>query len=86
MVDVCDILDIDRSSGEVTKESIVGPEKRTKKFGAPKHSKKPEGMARELFALLYHDKNDPPPLFPSDTGLYNTEPLGISCKILVFNV
>ncbi|XP_014290775.1 DNA methyltransferase 1-associated protein 1 [Halyomorpha halys] len=69
MVDVCDILDIDRSSGgEVTKESIVGLDKKNKKFGAPKHSKKPEGMARELFALLYHDKNDPPPLFPSDTG------------------
>ena len=70
MADVCDILDIDRKVSEVTKESIIGPEKKNKKFGVPKMSKKPEGMTRELFVLLYRGKNDHPPLFPTDTGMW----------------
>lgn len=70
MADIRDILDIERAQGpEVTKEAIVGPEKKYKRpFGTPKTSKRPEGMAREVFALLYNDKKDAPPLFPTDTG------------------
>lgn len=31
--------------------------------------KRPEGMHREVFALLYNDNKDAPPLLPTDTGL-----------------
>lgn len=31
-------------------------------------SKRPEGMHREVFALLYNDNKDAPPLLPTDTG------------------
>jgi DNA methyltransferase 1-associated protein 1 len=31
-------------------------------------SKRPEGMHREVFALLYKDSKDAPPLMPTDTG------------------
>lgn len=30
--------------------------------------KRPEGMHREVFALLYNDNKDAPPLLPTDTG------------------
>ncbi|CAH1392894.1 unnamed protein product [Nezara viridula] len=70
MADVRDILDIERAQGtEVTKEAIVGADKKKKLFGATKSApKRPEGMAREVYALLYNDKNDAPPLFPTDAG------------------
>lgn len=32
-------------------------------------SKRPEGMNREVFALLYNDNKDAPPLLPTDTAL-----------------
>lgn len=81
MSDVKDILewDIDGTSKAPTKEQetvsvvskeeiIAGSEKRPK----PKKSneaifKRPEGMHREVYALLYSDKKDPPPLIPTDT-------------------
>lgn len=34
-----------------------------------KTSKRPEGMHREVFALLYNDNKDAPPLLPTDTAL-----------------
>ncbi|CAB0012807.1 unnamed protein product [Nesidiocoris tenuis] len=71
MADIRDILDIERPTGpEVTKEAILGPEKKAKRliFNGTKASKRPEGMAREVFALLYNDKKDAPPVFPTDTG------------------
>ena len=71
MADIRDILDLERASGpEVTKELILGSEKKPKKpfGGGQKAVKRPEGMAREVFALLYNDNKDAPPLFPTDTG------------------
>jgi len=70
MSDIRDILDIERAQGpEVTKEAILGVEKRNRRLNnTPKTIKRPEGMAREVFALLYNDNKDAPPLFPTDTG------------------
>uniref|UniRef100_A0A1B6C5W3 DNA methyltransferase 1-associated protein 1 n=2 Tax=Clastoptera arizonana TaxID=38151 RepID=A0A1B6C5W3_9HEMI len=73
MADVRDILEIERgTTPELTKETILGnADKQRKKLifqAVPKTSKRPEGMHREVFALLYNDNKDAPPLFPSDSG------------------
>ncbi|XP_013790926.1 DNA methyltransferase 1-associated protein 1-like [Limulus polyphemus] len=70
MSDVLDILDIERpqTPEHNAKESIFGSEKKKKKKILEPTFKKPEGMHRELYALLYYDNKDPPPLLPSDTG------------------
>lgn len=70
MADVRDILEIDRPlTPELTREAIMGLEKPKKRLSTgPKPPKRPEGMHREVFALLYNDNKDVPPLFPSDTG------------------
>ncbi|KAG7156505.1 DNA methyltransferase 1-associated protein 1-like [Homarus americanus] len=71
MADVRDILELERSpTPEVSKEVILGlrkeaPKKKKEKEGM----RRPEGMHRELYALLYSDSNkDLPPLLPSDSG------------------
>ncbi|KAK2724387.1 DNA methyltransferase 1-associated protein 1-like [Artemia franciscana] len=66
MTDVLDILEIDRPSEEVTKQTIFGkPKKVVKKYES---IKKPEGMARELFNLILNDVNaaETTPLFPTE--------------------
>lgn len=69
MSDVRDILDIEApATNEVTKESIITGDKRIKRKYEYKVPKRPEGMHREVFALLCKDNNDVPPLFPTDTG------------------
>lgn len=72
MADVRDILELERAlTPELTKESFFGNEKQKRKVpvqATPKTSKRPEGMHREVFALLYNDNKDAPPLFPTDTG------------------
>ncbi|XP_030764653.1 DNA methyltransferase 1-associated protein 1 [Sitophilus oryzae] len=70
MADVRDIMELDRpGTPEITRETILGTDKPKKKFTpGTKISKRPEGMHREVFALLYNDNKDVPPLFPSDTG------------------
>ncbi|XP_071952376.1 DNA methyltransferase 1-associated protein 1-like [Antedon mediterranea] len=73
--DVKDILDFDGTgmmgqTSEVSIKDIFGSDqkKKVKKQSEPVF-KRPEGMHRELYALLYSDnKNDPPPLIPSDTN------------------
>ncbi|XP_060536596.1 DNA methyltransferase 1-associated protein 1 isoform X2 [Cylas formicarius] len=69
MADVRDILELGRPpTPEITRETIIGSEKQKKRnLMGPKQSKRPEGMHREVFALLYNDNKDVPPLFPSDT-------------------
>jgi len=73
MGDVQDILGLERPpTPELTKESIMGSDKMRKRqfeLTRTKVSKRPEGMPREVFALLYNDSKGAPPLFPSDTGL-----------------
>lgn len=73
MGDVQDILGLERPpTPELTKESILGSSDKLKKkqmqMSTPKVSKRPEGMPREVFALLYHDNKGVPPVFPTDTG------------------
>jgi len=74
MVDVREILELEvpNQAETVTKEAILGNvEKQKKKMllqATPKMPKRPEGMHREVFALLYNDNKDAPPLFPTDTG------------------
>ncbi|KAF4521301.1 hypothetical protein B566_EDAN002305 [Ephemera danica] len=70
MADVRDILELEPSAVDaVTKDSILGSEKVKKKPKPLKEvARRPEGMHRELYALLYTDNKDAPPLFPTDTG------------------
>jgi len=67
MSDVLDILEVERPGPaiEINKDRIIGAPR--KKPGPRGPSKRPEGIPRELYNLLYTDnKNDPPPLYPVD--------------------
>lgn len=76
MADIRDILELERTPGpEGLKDSILGTSDKLKfKKNVPfmgtgqRQSKRPEGMARELYALLCNDSKDAPPLLPTDTG------------------
>lgn len=88
MADVRDILELERApTPEVTKESFFGNTDKMKKkpfmLTTHKISKRPEGMHREVFALLYNDNKDAPPLFPTDTGMQKKDPHRVS-KCLLF--
>lgn len=70
--DVRDILELDIKPDHefVTKESLMNDSKK-KKVRKPDHGtfKRPEGMARELWGLLWTDNTrDPPPIFPTDSN------------------
>nr|CAI9706576.1 unnamed protein product [Rangifer tarandus platyrhynchus] len=59
----------DAASGTISKKDIINPnKKKSKKPSETLTFKRPEGMHREVYALLYSDKKDAPPLLPSDTG------------------
>ncbi|RZC38168.1 DNA methyltransferase 1-associated protein 1 [Asbolus verrucosus] len=70
MADVRDIMELDHPTAtEVTRETIIGSDKQRKRASTTtKVQRRPEGMHREVFALLYNDNKDVSPLFPSDTG------------------
>lgn len=72
MADIRDILDIEQPTSEITRESILNGDKSKKKYVQTKTVKRPEGMHREVFALLYNDSKELPPLLPTDTGQYKT--------------
>ena len=71
--DVRDIMGLSSSTGptEITKEMILGTDKPKKIYQKKAESgmKRPEGMARELYNLLYNDSKDAPPLMPTDTSM-----------------
>ena len=76
--DVRDIMGMDGGSnatgipqGEITKEMILGTYDKPKKNYSkkPEAPKRPEGMARELYNLLYSDSKDAPSLIPTDTSM-----------------
>ena len=76
--DVRDIMGMDGGSnaaginqGEITKEMILGSFDKPKKNYSkkPEAPKRPEGMARELYNLLYSDSKDAPSLIPTDTSM-----------------
>ncbi|XP_050541336.1 DNA methyltransferase 1-associated protein 1 [Daktulosphaira vitifoliae] len=69
--DIRDILDIDRNAGpQVSKDDILGVQTKKKMSlpSATRQTRRPEGMAREVFALLYNDKKDIPPVIETETG------------------
>lgn len=68
MADVRDILDLETPTTELTKETIFGENKKVRKRYDYRVPKRPEGMHREVFALLCKDNNDVPPLYPTDTS------------------
>ena len=76
--DVRDIMGLDRPSGQITVDKIMADSrKKSKKSLVPggqessfaAATKRPEGMARELYNLLYNDSKDAPPIIPTESGL-----------------
>ncbi|CAK8684099.1 unnamed protein product [Clavelina lepadiformis] len=68
--DVCDILELrGEESKTITKARIISEGQKKKPKAKQNAFKRPEGMHRELYALLYHDNMDKPPLLPTDTSL-----------------
>jgi len=81
--DIRDILDIGGNEpNRVTKASLLrekGPEKKKTK----QTFKRPEGMHRELYALLYSDNMDKPPMLPTDNiQTYQTAKAKLGCKVV----
>nr|XP_021201341.2 DNA methyltransferase 1-associated protein 1 [Helicoverpa armigera] len=68
MADILDILELEQPTAEISRDSIIHGDKVKKKYVTAKAVKRPEGMHREVFALLYNDNKDLPPLLPTDTG------------------
>lgn len=70
MSDIRDILELEQGSPSVpSKESIVGANKPRKlRRSGDASVKRPEGMHRELYALLYSDSRDSPPLNSTDSS------------------
>ncbi|XP_064197785.1 DNA methyltransferase 1-associated protein 1-like [Anguilla rostrata] len=64
------------------KDSILNADmKKAKKAADALTHKRPQGMPREVYALLYSDKKDAPPLLPSDTTQgYRTAKAKLGCK------
>ncbi|MCI4380513.1 hypothetical protein PGIGA_G00240790 [Pangasianodon gigas] len=83
--DVRDILELaggDTDTGPISKKDIINSDKKkVKKSTETLTFKRPEGMHREVYALLYSDKKDAPPLLPSDTTQgYRTVKAKLGCK------
>ncbi|XP_013418999.1 DNA methyltransferase 1-associated protein 1 isoform X2 [Lingula anatina] len=69
--DVREIMDLDgseKNEASMVKEALMGADKK-KKIKKPESSfKKPDGMHRELWGLLWTDNKDAPPIIPTDTN------------------
>uniref|UniRef100_A0A4W4GWF8 DNA methyltransferase 1-associated protein 1 n=1 Tax=Electrophorus electricus TaxID=8005 RepID=A0A4W4GWF8_ELEEL len=83
--DVRDILELagpENEAGPISKKDIINSDKKkVKKTTETLTFKRPEGMHREVYALLYSDKKDAPPLLPSDTTQgYRTVKAKLGCK------
>ncbi|XP_069498418.1 DNA methyltransferase 1-associated protein 1 isoform X1 [Ambystoma mexicanum] len=83
--DVRDILDLGSGESENTginkRDFLNSDKKRSKKSSETLTFKRPEGMHREVYALLYSDNKDAPPLLPSDTTHgYRTVKAKLGCK------
>jgi len=67
--DVRDILELDAPNEKddyVTKEALFSDQKKKKVKKSEPNIKKPEGMHRELWGLLWTDSKDAPPIIPTD--------------------
>ncbi|KAG7283594.1 hypothetical protein CRUP_020367 [Coryphaenoides rupestris] len=82
--DVRDILELSGGDNDAPiskKDFINSDKKKSKKTTETLTFKRPEGMHREVYALLYSDKKDAPPLLPSDTTQgYRTVKAKLGCK------
>ncbi|XP_049577807.1 DNA methyltransferase 1-associated protein 1 isoform X1 [Syngnathus scovelli] len=82
--DVRDILELTGgdNDGPISKKDLINSDKKkSKKTTETLTFKRPEGMHREVYALLYSDKKDAPPLLPSDTTQgYRTVKAKLGCK------
>ncbi|XP_061636012.1 DNA methyltransferase 1-associated protein 1 isoform X2 [Phyllopteryx taeniolatus] len=82
--DVRDILELTGgdNDGPISKKDLISSDKKkSKKTTETLTFKRPEGMHREVYALLYSDKKDAPPLLPSDTTQgYRTVKAKLGCK------
>lgn len=71
--DVRDIMGLGPAGGQpevITKEMILGTDKPRKSYSKkPEGVRRPEGMARELYNLLYNDSKDAPPIIPTDSTI-----------------
>ncbi|KOB74181.1 DNA methyltransferase 1-associated protein 1 [Operophtera brumata] len=69
MADILDILDLEiPGASEISRDSIIHGDRNKKKYVTTKAVKRPEGMHREVFALLCNDNKELPPMLPTDTG------------------
>uniref|UniRef100_A0A8C6WSW5 DNA methyltransferase 1-associated protein 1 n=1 Tax=Neogobius melanostomus TaxID=47308 RepID=A0A8C6WSW5_9GOBI len=82
--DVRDILELTggENDGPISKKDLINSDKKKRKKSSETLTfKRPEGMHREVYALLYSDKKDAPPLLPSDTTQgYRTVKAKLGCK------
>ena len=69
--DVRDIMGLSPlTPAEITREMIMKENKPKKSYGKkPDGMRRPEGMARELYNLLYNDNKDAPPIIQTDTAI-----------------
>jgi DNA methyltransferase 1-associated protein 1 len=72
--DLRDIMGLEKPMGvsaqELTKEMLLSADKPRKSQGRRSEPvRRPEGMARELYNLLYNDSKDAPPVIPTDTPI-----------------
>ena len=69
--DVRDIMGLSPlTPAEITREMIMKENKPKKNYGKkPDGMRRPEGMARELYNLLYNDNKDAPPIIQTDTAI-----------------
>ncbi|CAH1772728.1 unnamed protein product [Owenia fusiformis] len=65
--DIRDILDINNEPTPMTKENLLRSKKPLKKADGIQF-KRPEGMHRELWGLIWTDNKDAPPIIPTDTN------------------
>ncbi|CAG2100680.1 unnamed protein product [Medioppia subpectinata] len=74
MADVLDILEFERENGS---SDVLNDNKKPKRKRVSDLTfKRPEGMHRELYALLYADNKDNPSLIPTDIGFQNKSMIG----------
>lgn len=68
--DVRDILELEADDKDdyITKEALFNDSRKKKVKKNELNIKKPEGMHRELWGLLWTDNKDGPPLIPTDTN------------------
>ncbi|XP_061436051.1 DNA methyltransferase 1-associated protein 1 [Lethenteron reissneri] len=86
--DVRDILELS-ADGEmvapISKRDLLlqTDKKKSKKLAETPTFKRPEGMHREVYALLYSDNKDAPPVLPSDSSQgYRTVKARLGCRVV----